>query len=83
MTPASLTQDEVVALGINPESPFCSPRTRKDPIDIRYGDSRVVRSVSGGITHFFGYYSENQIHLRQLMAEIITKEMRLKGLFFP
>ena len=76
METMTVTKEELQALGINPESPMSSPRTRTDRIDVRYGDDRISRSQQGGITHFFGYYSAHQVLGRRFMSERFANEIK-------
>lgn len=76
-----VSKEELQALGINPESPMSSARTRTNYIDVRYGDDRIQRTRQGVITHYFGYYSEHQVLARRLMGEAINREFMKHSLW--
>jgi hypothetical protein len=71
--PKSLSHEELMELGIDPEHPFCSERITSYQIDVRCGDHRVRRSSNGSMTVSYGYYADAQTRSRQLMAEQFGK----------
>lgn len=70
-----VNKQELEALGINPDSPMSSPRTRTDPIDVQYGEDHIQRTSSGGITRSFGYYTEYQQNARKRWAREVFKNL--------
>lgn len=70
----SLTDGEIRALGIDPQSPFSTcPRMKDAPLDVRFGDDRIVRRIDGGVVVHFGYHSESQQLARRVSARLFGK----------
>lgn len=81
--PVSLTREEMVALRLNPDTPFCSERLPGHRLDVRWGDTRITRSASGAISVYFGWFTPSQTAAREAtgkaLAHFFTKKMEENG----
>lgn len=70
--PESLTDDQMVALGIDPRAPFSTcPRIPDSPLDIRCGATRIERFASGRVLVTYGYYSESAEKQRRVLGSVL------------
>jgi hypothetical protein len=80
---AVVTPAELLSHGIDINCPF-GRREPTHPIDVRCGDQRCIRSSSGCVTVYYGYYSEARVKARALsalaMARHLTQRMAELGL---
>lgn len=76
-TPKSLTEEEMLALGMDPQAPFATcPRTPDAQFYVRFGDDRIVRRRSGGVDVCIGYYSEQQQRARRLAGKLLFEKLQ-------
>lgn len=66
----TVSRDQLRWLGVNPECVVGGPKVKDQPIDVRYGDHRIVRSSFGGCTIHFGWFTEQQERSRKLAGKL-------------
>lgn len=68
----TVSRDQLRWLGVNPECVVGGSKVKNQPIDVRYGDHRIVRSSHGGCTIHFGWFSEYQELSRKLAGKLFA-----------